>query len=164
VAQFKQGGKLMGATGAFMGDVLGIGKTVAELIALINKSGKSKPDAVAMLTLISQLQQQIDQLKSERDEAKRKYAEVDAWNARKADIELVITAGGARVHRSTATPDIYYCSICLEKHLLLPLQPSSGGQQNCRECKAYFQIDAKVPSSMPNPPENPWNRRWRTPR
>lgn len=138
---------------------------LSSLRTILEKRSKKEPETVSALTLVSRLQQHIDQLRArvleletKNLELERRYTEQETWNARTADLELVVTHGGARVFRSKSNPSIFYCSTCHAKRLLIALQPGSSGRQNCRGCPAWFQIDPEPPFIPPEPPENPWSR------
>ena len=149
----------MAAT-SFLGTVMGTGKLISELKSIIEKFGRNKADAVAALTLVNQLQQYVDDLRTQNDELRRERDETNSWKSRLSDLELIVATGGARVYRSRSNQTIYYCPGCLEKHLPIPLQPGGDGRQNCRECKAWFQVEPEPTYTLPPPQENPWNRRF----
>ena len=134
--------------------ILAAGKTLSDLKTIIEKVGKNKPDALSALSLISRFQEQIDglraevvELQTENLELKRKDDEIKEWKVRITDVELVTTPGGATVYARHGKPP-YFCTVCYEKHQLIPLQLRRVAA-NCHGCKSIFDhiqvIEPEIP-------------------
>jgi len=144
---------------------LGAAKTVSDIVkALTEALGKKNPDWTTARALASDLQQaayelqsenltlqrQIVQLESEKSSLRQQLASEDAWNQRIKDLELYVkTPGGAVVHRSKTTPQVYFCpSNCFESHRLIPLQDQGTSSDYCQGCGKFYGIKPRRSSEV----------------
>ncbi len=144
-------------------------KSVSDILKSLSEALRKKnPDWTTARTLAADLQQaayelqsenltlqrQIVQLESEKSSLKQQLASEDAWNQRIKDLELYVqTPGGAVVHRSKQSPQVYFCpSNCFEAHKLIPLQDHGSTSRHCQGCDKYYPIE---PHRLPRQPEPP---------
>lgn len=116
-------------------------ETQTKILAALERLGTAQDALFQMRDEMFALQAENQQLKNEAEQNKK-------WHEKLSRYELVMTAGGAVVHRFKGDPLHYLCPSCLNKGQLEILQDNRtmSGKFRCTACEAEYPI---------NPRENP---------
>ena len=90
-----------------------------------------------------QLRDELYHLQTENSELKQSLADMEEWETRLSEYELVKTSGGAVVYQFNGDPQHYACPNCLEKKQIHILQDTRnlGGHYRCVSCEAEYPIN-----------------------
>ncbi|UZJ39989.1 centromere protein H [Prosthecochloris sp. SCSIO W1102] len=114
-------------------------KSIVKAEGAFEEKGK-RADVLSQLVDIQEklldLKERIFELQEENHELKTKLAEIDEWEEKKEDYELIKTEAGEHVYRSKNQPVHFACPKCFEEKHVYILH-----DERCPNCNNYFSIE-----------------------
>ncbi|MCK5855604.1 MAG: hypothetical protein KAG56_10310 [Sulfurovaceae bacterium] len=91
------------------------------------------------------MREELFRLQSDNDTLKNKIGEIDSWENKFSQYELVETLGGAVVYRFLNTPKHFICPSCISRKKIEILQNNRtpSGKFRCIGCKSEYPINPR---------------------
>ncbi|MDH5259379.1 MAG: hypothetical protein OEX07_15295 [Gammaproteobacteria bacterium] len=118
----------------------------------INEAVKKVGDAQDTLF---QLREELFRLQEENNNLRKEISEIESWDKKLLNYELVKTGGNAVVYKSKTDPEHYICPSCVSKHTIEILQDNRtmSGKFRCIGCEGEYPVNPKEKMKPLNYPD-----------
>jgi len=117
-------------------------KIETESLAKINDATKKVSEAQDTLF---QIKDELFRLQEENNSLKKEISNIESWDKKFSNYELVKTTGNAVVYKSKSEPEHFICPSCAEKHSIQILQDNRtmSGKFRCIGCEGEYPVNPK---------------------